>query len=100
MLCPGTFTVGDDIDYANIGSGKVLRGYSPERTRLVLTNGFINMRGIASENALTIAVDLSQDAVKGSTVLQLGPAHTSFSCQNRVPMQCGWPVTCAQMAWR
>lgn len=72
MLCPGTFTVGGDIDFQRIGSGKVLRGYSPEKTKLVLTNGLIIMRGGQfSENALTNSVDLAADAFKGSTMIEL-----------------------------
>jgi len=72
MLCPGTFTVGNDIDFQSIGSGKVMRGFSPERTRLILTNGYVYMRGERfSEEALTNSVDLSADAVKGAAVIQL-----------------------------
>ncbi len=72
MLCPGTFIVGGDIDYNYIGSGKIMRGFSPAQTRMVLTNGYIYMRGEQfREEALTNSVNLSQDAAKGSTVLHL-----------------------------
>ncbi len=69
---PGTYTVGGNIDYLTIGSGKVLKGAGDYRTRILLTNGYIYVRTTAfDEPKLTNYVSLAADATRGSQTIQL-----------------------------
>lgn len=69
---PGTYTVGGNFDYFDLGNGKVLKGAGDYRTRILLTNGYIYVRTVAfDEPKLTNSVNLALDAAKGSSQITL-----------------------------
>jgi hypothetical protein len=66
-LNAGTFHISGVIDWQGVADGVVLRGSGPTNTILNFSSGYIYMRKIGSEGALSIDLDLSEDAVKGET---------------------------------
>jgi hypothetical protein len=67
----GTFFASGSIEWQMVNNGVVLRGSGPANTTISFSSGGMMMRGTANEAALSTAVPLAADAVKGQTTLTL-----------------------------
>ena len=74
-LGAGTYRWSEMLDWQSVNQGVVLRGSvdpnGAPATKIIWSGGYIYMRSVFDESALSVDVDLSKDALKGSTKINL-----------------------------